>query len=240
VSAARIVAVHETMVPLLARGSIAASRIRVLRNPVVPWRAARVPAEKNREVFFVGRLDGDKGAHLLARAAQRAGARLRLIGDGPLAAEIMRLCPRAELLGWRSRAEIAELVAGARLVVSPTVNREPFGLVALEALMSGIPVIVARSSPFAGEITDRQLGLACDPHDGEALARAIARLLDDDLLVRRMSCQAIAEARRLAPTPAQWCDGLLSLYAECLRDLAAGRGQRVPETPVRVAAGGDG
>jgi glycosyltransferase involved in cell wall biosynthesis len=211
-SPAEIVAVHETMAPLLARAAIDPARIRVLRNPVVPWRTTRVAAENNRDIFFVGRLDGDKGADLLARAARRTGARLRLIGDGPLAATIARDCPQAELLGWRSRDEIAELVGTARMVVSPTVNREPFGLVALEALMSGIPAIVARSSPFAGDIVDRQLGLACDPHDERALAGAITTLLHDDLSVRRMSCRAFAEARGLAPSPAQWCDGLLSLY----------------------------
>lgn len=219
-SPAQLVAVHETMVPLLARGAIDPSRIEVLHNPVTPWRTTRVPAESNRDVFFVGRLDGDKGADRLARAAKRAGARLRLVGDGPLAAAIARDCPQAELLGWRSREEIAELAAAARLVVSPTVNREPFGLVPLEALMSGIPVIVANSSPFAAEIGERQLGLACDPHDEAALAEAIAMLLRNDLLVRRMSCRAFDEARRLAPTPEQWCDRLLALYARRLGAVA--------------------
>lgn len=213
---AQIVAVHEAMLPLLARGPIAPSRLCALRNPVTPWRAVRVPAEQNRDIFFVGRLDGDKGAHLLARAARHLGARLSLIGDGPLAGEIARLCPTAQLLGWRSREEIAELIGGARVVVSPTLNREPFGLVALEALMSGIPVVVARSSPFAEEIVERQIGLACDPHDERALGEAIATLLNDDVLVRRMSCRAMAEARHLAPTPTRWCDQLLALYARRL------------------------
>ena len=239
-SAARVVAVHEAGLPLLARGAIAADSIRVLRNPVTPWRTARVPVEHNSDVFFVGRLDGDKGAHLLARAAQRVGTRLRLIGNGPLAAEITRICPRAELLGWRSRSEIGELIATARIVVSPTVSRESFGLVALEALMSGVPVIVARNSPFAEEITRQGLGLACDPHDEDALAGAIETLAYDDLLVRRMSRRAIAEARRLAPTPTQWCDGLLSLYAECLGDPTGGYGASLPDLPARAEPAGGG
>jgi glycosyltransferase involved in cell wall biosynthesis len=149
---ALVVAVHEAMVPLLARGPISRRNIKVLRNPVMPWRTTRVPAENNSDAFFIGRLDGDKGADRLMRATRRIGARLKLIGDGPLAATIKRECPTAELYGWRGRDEIAELVAGARMVVSPTLNREPFGLVALEALMSGIPVIVAQNSPFAGEL----------------------------------------------------------------------------------------
>jgi glycosyltransferase involved in cell wall biosynthesis len=226
-SAARVVAVHEAMVPLLVRGPIAASSIRVLHNPVMPWRTSRVPLENNSDVVFVGRLDGDKGAHLMARAARRVGARLRLIGDGSLAAEIMELYPRAELLGGRSRAEITELIATGRIVVSPTLNREPFGLAPLEALMSGIPVIVSKSSPFAGDIVERKLGLVCDPHDEAALTGTFETLAYDNLLVRRLSLRAMTEARRLAPpTPAQWCDGLLSVYAERL-----GAPAGMPDTP---------
>jgi glycosyltransferase involved in cell wall biosynthesis len=239
-SEAQVIAVHETMVSLLARGPIAPDCIRVLRNPVTPWRTSRIPAENNRDIFFVGRLDGDKGAHLLARAAQRVGARLRLIGDGPLAAEIAQICPNAEFLGWRSRDEISELVSTARIVVSPTVNREPLGLVALEALMSGIPVIVAQSSPFADEIVDQQLGLACNPHNERALAGALATLLRDDLLVRRMSCRAVAEARQLAPTPAQWCDRLLALYANRLGETVAAHDEIGTAAPATIEAAGDG
>ena len=231
---AQIVAVHETMMPFLARGAIDPGRIRVLRNPVTPWRSTRVRAENNRDVFYVGRLDGDKGVDLLARAAKRAGAKLRVIGDGPLAGAIARDCPDAELLGWRGRDEIVELVAAARMVVSPSVIRETFGLVAFEALMSGIPAIVARSSPFAGEIVDRELGLACDPHDEQALADAIATLLHDDPLVRRMSRRAFEEVRQLAPTPEQWCDDLLALYRE---RLGSGGGDARP-ADAEVGVGG--
>lgn len=232
-SPALVAVVHETMAPLLTRGAIDPDCIRVLRNPVMPWRMTRVPAENNHDVFYVGRLDGDKGVDRLARAAKRIGARLRLIGDGPLAAEIAHEYPQAELLGWRSRDEISGLVAEARLVVSPTVSRETFGLVALEALMSGIPVIVSPHTPFAGEIVAHQLGLSCDPHDEAALADAIETLMQDDLLVRRMSSKAFDEARRLAPTPAQWCNQLLALYAERL-------GHGGDEVLTEVGFGGEG
>lgn len=239
-SKAQVIAVHETMLPLLARGPIAPGRLSVLRNPVTPWRTARVPAEQNRDVFFVGRLDGDKGAHLLARAASHLGASLKLIGDGALAAEIARIYPAAELLGWRSPEAVAELIGSARVVVSPTLNREPFGLVALEALMSGIPVVVARNSPFAEEIVERQIGLACDPHDERALAAAIDTLLNDDLLVRRMSDRAFETARDLAPTPAQWCDQLLALYCRRLGESVPARKEIAADEPDEATVGGIG
>jgi len=59
--------------------------------------------------------------------------------------------------------------------------------------------------------------------DEAALAAAIDALLHDDPLVHRMSRRAFAEARRLAPTPAQWCDELLALYARRLGARAVSR-----------------
>lgn len=215
-SEALVVAVHEGMVPLLARGAVAAAGIRVVRNPVTAWRTERVAAERNRDVFFIGRLDADKGPDLLARAARRAGVRLRLIGDGPLAPAIARDHPEVELLGWRTRDEIAELIGAARMVVSPTRCRETFGLVALEALTSGIPVIVSRFFAMGGEIVDRGFGLACDPYDEAGLADAIGELAHDDRRVGEISRRAFAAAGALAPTPAEWCGNLLSLYASRL------------------------
>src|SRR5579864_670203 len=238
-SDALVLAVHEAMVPLLAQGTIAEKSIHVIRNPVTPWRSERVQAERNRDVFFIGRLDDDKGPDLLARAARRAGVRLRVIGDGPLAPQIARDNPEAELLGWRSREEIAALVADARVVVSPSRWRETFGLVALEALTSGIPVIVSRFSSIAGEIVERGFGFACDPYDEEALAVAIGTLERDDKRVSEISHRAFAEARHLAPTPAQWCDDLLALYADRLRDADATRRRSGAITPLSPAERGD-
>jgi glycosyltransferase involved in cell wall biosynthesis len=217
-SGATVLAVHDAMVPVLARAGIAAQVIRVLRNPVTPWSRTRVPAEQNRELFFVGRLDGDKGADLLARAARRAGGVLRIVGDGPLAASIARDNPDAQLLGWRTREQIAQLIGSARLVVSPTRCRETFGLVPLEALMSGIPVILSGLFPTSDEVARRDFGVVCDPFDERGLAATIAELLQDDQRVRQMSLRGFAEARALAPTPEQWCDELLALYLSRICD----------------------
>lgn len=236
-SEALVVAVHEAMVPLLTRGPIARGNIAVLRNPVTPWRADRVAAERNRDVLFVGRMDHDKGADLAARAARAAGVRLRLIGDGPLGPEIARNYPEAERLGWRTRDEIAEIAARARLVVSPSRARETFGLVVLEALTSGIPVIVSRHAALADEILAGGFGAACDAHDEPALVAAIATLAQDDRLVAAMSRKAAAAAGRLAPTAERWCDALLALYAG---RLGASVSRRVWPLREAVAAAADG
>lgn len=217
---ATIIAVHDGMIPYLERAQIPPRSIRVLRNPVTPWRTERVTAENNRDVFFVGRLEKDKGVDLLARAARRAGARLRIIGDGPLSGELSRDHPEIELLGWRPRQDIGELISEARMLVVPTRWPETFGLVTVEALMSGLPVIVSRFSLIADEVVRLGLGLACDPHDEAELAAAIRRFGEDDAEVKNFSHRAFADARRLAPTPAQWCAELIGLYKNALERTA--------------------
>jgi glycosyltransferase involved in cell wall biosynthesis len=221
-TAATVLAVHEGMRPYLQRAGIAADAIRVLRNPVMPWCGTRVAAERNRDIFFIGRLEADKGVDLLARAARCAGARLRVIGDGPLAAELARDHPEIDLLGWQPREAIAALIGSARLVVAPTRWRETFGLVVLEALLSGIPVVVSRFALISADIERIGAGIACNPYDEAALAAAIAGLLADDATVAAMSRRAVAAARALAPTPAQWCDDLLGLYRAALARHPAG------------------
>lgn len=218
-SRALVHVVHERMASQFAQAGIAPAYLRILRNPAIPWRAARVPAERNRDVFYVGRVDRDKGVDVLARAAARAQVWLRIVGDGPLCAGISRRHPGVELLGWRHRDEIAKLMGDARMVVLPTLCRETFGLVAVEALMSGIPVVLSEFALISEEVMRLGCGIACNPYDEAALADTIRELACDDRRARELSERGFDAGRRLAPTPEKWCDGLLRLYEERLGDL---------------------
>ena len=220
-SPARVIAVHEGMIPFLTRGGIPKSSITVLRNPVMPWRTTRVPAERNRDVMFVGRIEEDKGISQLAAAAREADVSLRVIGDGPLAGDLQKKYPEVTFLGWRPRQEIGQLIRSARMLVLPSRWHETFGLVALEALMSGVPVIMSKFALLSEDLVASGFGLACDPHDIHSLGHAIRSLVDDDDRVRQLSVSAFFGARSLAPTPEQWCDELVDLYQALLKASAA-------------------
>lgn len=215
---ATILAVHEGMIPHLKRGGIDEGAIRVLRNPVTPWKSLRVAAEKNRDILYVGRLELDKGVDVLAGAAEQAKTRLRIVGRGALEKRIAREHPNVELMGQKTKAEIAEIVGNARLLVLPTRVRETFGLVALEGLMSGLPVIVSESALIAPEIEGLGIGRVCRVGDINGLAELLARFTDDDTAVAEMSRKAFSKARHLAPTPQQWCDALLQIYESKLEE----------------------
>lgn len=226
-SPATLLAVHEGMVPLLARSDIPASIVRVLRNPVTPWRDTRIAAESNQRVFFVGRVEEDKGIDVLARAARMAGVALTVCGEGLLREDLTRQYPEVEFLGYKSRAEIAALVATARFLVVPTRWRETFGLVTLEAILSGLPVVISTTALIAPEVVDGGFGIPCDPSDAEGLSTILRRLRSDDAAIADMSRTGFAEGRRLAPTPAEWIDELIRLYADKLTSHATSRPQPV-------------
>jgi glycosyltransferase involved in cell wall biosynthesis len=209
-----VLAVHDGMRPGLERAGIPHTSIRVLRNPVRPFTSHRITAERNREIVFIGRLNTEKGADLAAKAARRAGARLRIIGGGPMSGSLQRNYPEVIFDGPRTQAEIGGLVASARVLVMPSRYPEPFGLVAGEALWSGLPVILGDTALMAGEITARGAGVACDVRNEVVLAAAMRQLLDRDADTQRMSINAFESTRDLATTPSEWMEALVGVYEE--------------------------
>ena len=148
-------------------------------NPVETQR--RPPAEipNGATAFaYVGRLTREKGADLVAEAAALAGVPALFIGEGPAEAEIRRLNPRAEILGWRPRAEVAELLrTRVRAVVAPSRWYETGPLTVYEALAAGLPVIASSRSGAAEKVAHGETGLVVEPEAG-ALADALRQLAD--------------------------------------------------------------
>ena len=212
----RILAIHDNMRPFLERGGVPRAAITTVVNPVRAWSATRIPAEANREFVFVGRLDEEKGADLAARAARRAGVTLRIVGDGPMMASLQAAHPEVRFSGRQSWSAVAQTVLAARALVMPSRYPEPFGLVAGEALWSGIPVIAADTALIAPAIVSRSAGLSCNPRDEAAMAAAMRRIAASDAETRTMSINAFDNTRDLAQTPEAWLDQLQGIYAACV------------------------
>jgi glycosyltransferase involved in cell wall biosynthesis len=94
--------IHPTMSEWYERGGIPADRIRVVRNPVNPFCKERVEAEKNSDLFFIGRVVHEKGVDLAAEAARMVGRRLRVIGDGDLRPVLAEKYPEVVFEGFRN------------------------------------------------------------------------------------------------------------------------------------------
>jgi glycosyltransferase involved in cell wall biosynthesis len=168
--------------------------------------------------LFVGRLSPEKGVLLLAEAAQRIGAGVDFVGDGPLAEELAQRFPQARLLGWRDPAYVREAMRNARALVLPSLWHEGQPLAVLEAKALGTPVIVADQCAGRDEVEDGVTGLWFKSGDVASLAEALERMRDD-AEAARMSQAVYASYWRDPPTLARHVDRLTALY----RDMLAGQ-----------------
>jgi glycosyltransferase involved in cell wall biosynthesis len=135
---------------------------------------------RRRYLFTASRLDGPKRIDLLIRAMShvRANIELRIAGAGPQEPYLRDLAsgdPRIKLLGPLTEAELVEAYADARVVLFVP-DREDYGFITLEAMLSGKPVITTTDSGGPTElIRHRVNGLVTRP-DPVALGRAITVL----------------------------------------------------------------
>jgi glycosyltransferase involved in cell wall biosynthesis len=145
-----------------------------------------------RLVVGAGRLVYYKGFDYLVRSMADVDGRLVILGDGPLRAELRALAAR---MGVADRVDLPGSVPAlapwyhaADVFALPAVARsEAFGLVQLEAMAAGTPVVntwLDSGVPFVSR--DGETGITVPPADVDALAAALDRLLDDAPLRRRM------------------------------------------------------
>ncbi|MCT7375580.1 glycosyltransferase family 4 protein [Chelativorans salis] len=213
---ANIVLVHGEMQRYFERAGLADRRFVTIRNPVEPFLQTRAEPWKSQDFFFIARLEPEKGFEDAAKAARIAGVRLHVVGDGAGRALLERSYPEVVLHGWKKREEIAQLVRKARAVVVSSRVPEPFGLAALEAIGSGIPVIVPSQALVCREIVEADCGLGFTTGDVNSLADTMRAMARDDLGVRRMGRNGFQEAPRMANTLHSWGEALMELYADVL------------------------
>jgi phosphatidylinositol alpha-mannosyltransferase len=177
-----------------------ARRVQVVPNgvQVAPFRAAQPLAglrDPSRPlVLFVGRLERRKGLAVAVRAwlalrETHPRARLCVVGEGPERARCARMIPGsaredAQFMGRADRAELPGYFASADAFVSPALGGESFGIVLLEAMAAGVPV-VASDIPAYHAVVEGDgpaAGLLTAPGSPQALAHGLRRVFDDAAL----------------------------------------------------------
>lgn len=146
-------------------------------------------------IAWVNRLDPQKGFDVFVDAVgalmeSRPGLRVLVAGDGPLRHAPARLVPelraRFEMRGHVANAAVPSLLHDADVYVSPATGQESFGIVLVEAMSAGIPVVATDIPGYREVVRDGIEGLLVRPDDASALASAIARVLDERQLADRL------------------------------------------------------
>ena len=155
-------------------------------------------------ILFVGRLEDRKGLpHLLKafRLVRKSGfeCRLLVVGSGPQEREARRYVmtrglQNVEFLGRVSDAEKAQLFKTADVFVSPATGRESFGIVLLEAMAAGTPIVCSDIHGYKGVVQRGRQAILVPPRDAKALAAGISGLLANPALRDRMGAEGLERA----------------------------------------------
>jgi glycosyltransferase involved in cell wall biosynthesis len=182
-------------------------------------------------VVSVGRLVERKGVDDLIRALPKLpGVRLIIVGGSTrsgdpdmrrlrTAADRCEVSDRVDLIGPLDHEDVPQVLQSAD-VVACVPWYEPFGMVALEAMACGIPVVVSAVGGLRRLVVDHETGLHVPPRDPDRIAFSIRKLLDDADLRVRLGTNG---ARRAASfyTWSRVTDLLLQIYVRVVEDKAA-------------------
>lgn len=140
--------------------------------------------------FMAGRLVSYKRFDLAIRVFNRLGLPLKIAGAGPEAGRLKKIAgENVEFLGLVSDERLAELYADAKACVFP--QAEDFGIVPLEAMASGRPVIAFRGGGAAETVLENKTGLFFDEQTEESLTEAVKNFRADSF--EPAVCRARAE-----------------------------------------------
>jgi glycogen(starch) synthase len=197
---------------------------------------ARFAKPDERLVLLVGRLVYEKGFQLaldaMPQLIRRAGkVRFLVAGSGTHEAELREQARRLGLMrhgtfmGWIGDDVLHSLYRIADLCVVPSIY-EPFGLVALEAMASDCPCIVADTGGLREVVPNSDVGLRFGSRNPRALATMMQRVLTDDALRERLVAEAGAHVLRF-----DWADvaeQTARVYGELAQPASARRASRRP------------
>lgn len=141
-------------------------------------------------ILFVGRLAEKKGVRYLIEAMRWVDAQLVIVGKGPLQDELKHMTKSLQLddkvvfEGAKNHDELPAIYASADVFAAPSVtakdnDKEGFGLVILEAMASGLPVVASRSGGIVEIIEDGVNGSLVEEKNAKGLSEALNRMLED-------------------------------------------------------------
>ena len=165
------------MAQKMIEGGFRAEKMKVLCNFIDVEKCRREDYDKEDYYCYIGRLSHEKGVRTLIEAANRLPYRLKIIGGGPLEAELKGIAKeQVEFVGYKQWDEIKSLVGRARFSVIPSEWYENNPLSVIEAQCLGTPVLGARIGGIPELIEEGHTGMTFVSRSVEDLSEKINRM----------------------------------------------------------------
>jgi glycosyltransferase involved in cell wall biosynthesis len=204
---------------LLRTAGLPGDRVRVKPHFVADRGRRSTPPSESGTVLFVGRLSSEKGVDGLVEAwaqAETADLTLRIVGDGPLRAALeQRRVPGVELTGWLDPSRVSAELRSARALAVPSIWYEPFGLVLIEGMAAGLPIIASDIGGMPEVVGEVDPTFLPAPGDVAAWSESLSMLAagGDELDAAGAAGRQRYESRY---TPEAGLAGLERIYVETL------------------------
>ncbi len=194
-----------------AKGRLGKGDVKILPNGVEVDRfATAAPARDvpaGRKLLFVGRLEPRKGLPFAMRAFTQLATRypdlsLIVVGDGP-ERDAMAMVPeplraRVHMMGKVSYEALPTYHRAADIFISPATGAESFGIVLVEAMAAGLPIVASNIPGYREVARDGREAVLVTPSDADALASGIAQLLDNPSLAAQLGANGAQRAQGYA------------------------------------------
>ncbi len=176
-------------------------------------------------ILFVGRLEKRKGLNVLLDAYARLkwnhpSVRLLIVGPGNPDKKTYRIMTERNLkdvifVGGVSPTELIRYYQSAHIFCSPATGKESFGIVLLEAMATGKPIVASRIGGYSFLLKDGHQGLLVPPNDGPALADALSVLIKNPELRHDMGERGLQSVQQYSWT--RVAHRIMQYYLEVIR-----------------------
>jgi phosphatidylinositol alpha-mannosyltransferase len=204
--------------------------------------------DRKLNILFVGRLDKRKGFPYLLEAFIKIKPdypNLQLSVVGPFEAKACQPYQKLaqaqgvtdiEFMGYVSPEQLPNFYHSADIFCAPSIGFESFGIVLLEAMAAGVPIVASDIAGYRAVISDGQEGLLVPPAQPEALAQALRQLLDQPDRRRQMG-----QSGRLRAHQFSWnlvVHQVLEVYKDALQDKVKSQSEFFQQTEPRNSSEG--
>lgn len=188
----------------LIMNGFAPEKVHILPPVVQQSKSSAGPVPTDPIILFVGQLIYGKGVDLLLAALSQLKIpfQANIVGDGNARASLEALSDQKGLKnkvtfhGWIPRNEIDAFYNQARVLAVPSRWAEPFGMIGLEAMNHGRPVVGFDAGGIGDWLENNVTGILVPENDTTSFAHALEKILSDDELAKKMAQQAIKKVSK--------------------------------------------